>query len=357
MPSAFYIKRKGLGTLTALLIILSVILLLSHLELCMWFLDKLSIRSNIPDLRCQSRHQCLNITLSSTPVDTYKCDNSDTYLLVLVLSAPRNFAARAAIRETWATIKSHRNQNIQTLFVVGNANNVPEKDIEEESQNYHDLVQLPHHESYEALTLKSVLTLKWASMHCANAKYLLKTDDDTYNRLDYFVDFLLDHSLPRHLVAGFCFTVHPKQNPKSKWYLPPSQYPNAYLPMYCSGAGYVLSMSAIQKILTVVSKVRYVRLEDVFITGLCRSYAGIEHTVNMEHSQMSPDASNFHSCAINTHNVKFVAMRNLWSKSQTVANNKSCDSGFGLPVVLFIVILCLFTFYIAKRKLLCCKYI
>lgn len=39
---------------------------------------------------------------------------------------------------------------------------------------------LPFQDSYHNLTLKTVMGLKWMSIFCPHAKFILKTDDDIY---------------------------------------------------------------------------------------------------------------------------------------------------------------------------------
>ncbi len=45
-------------------------------------------------------------------------------------------------------------------------------------------------DTYHNLTLKTVMGLKWASIFCPQAKFVLKTDDDIYVNLPLLLDAL-----------------------------------------------------------------------------------------------------------------------------------------------------------------------
>ena len=329
-----------------LFLLLLVLVSVTNIETFLWLLDKFAIRSNIPDLSC-SNSQCLKL---STDIPTeFSCDQKDIFILVLILSSPNNKQRRDSIRQTWATIVTHREKHIKTLFVLGKHKN--SEFLSEESNKYNDLVLLSHVDTYSELTVKTALSLLWTEKYCPQTKYILKTDDDSYNRLDYLVDYLLDHSIQDPFVGGFCFTVHLNRNPKSKWYVPLSQYPDAYLPQYCSGAGYVLSFGALQRILSVIHTARFISLEDVFITGICREYSGIHHTHSIRWSQVSYNVTNFHSCGVSSHYIKPAQMEILWNQSKQQTHNSYCFSIFDYLNAYYCLIGIIFIVFMKKYKL------
>ncbi|KAL7026528.1 hypothetical protein ACKWTF_005062 [Chironomus riparius] len=188
----------------------------------------------------------------------YKCDlknvdevdNNNYLLLNLVLSAPRNFERRDAMRETWLGLRpwqingtsyqddmiiipkvqtngflehesieqqekvlknfqkwfpSSKNTNskepnlkIKTLFVVGIKGldkNVAKK-IRAESKVYNDLLLLENlQDSYKNLTYKLLLALNKLNVVTPNFNYLLKCDDDTYVKLDYLALDLIQYDI------------------------------------------------------------------------------------------------------------------------------------------------------------------
>lgn len=58
---------------------------------------------------------------------------------------------------------------IQTVFLVGQTdNNETEANIIEESRTHNDLIQESFLDSYNNLTLKTVMMLKWVTTNCAD---------------------------------------------------------------------------------------------------------------------------------------------------------------------------------------------
>ena len=211
-------------------------------------LDKAALRPNVPNRICQN---CFNFTYNYIINNTEACENEGSiYLLMIVTSHHANLDARRAIRKTWGSVTEHLGQKIKLIFVFGvhkdkNFNN----QLQIEHRQHHDIVQGDFEDNYNTLTQKSVMALKWTTTHCKVAKYILKTDDDSFNMPSRYVEFLLGKESPHLFVGGYCFTVRPDRRQHSKWYVPASMYPDYYYPVYCSGHAYVLSHAAAKKIL------------------------------------------------------------------------------------------------------------
>lgn len=63
---------------------------------------------------------------------------------------------------------SHVDFSIRTIFLVGlTENNETQDQIVNESHTYNDLIQESFLDSYNNLTLKSVMMLKWINTNCA----------------------------------------------------------------------------------------------------------------------------------------------------------------------------------------------
>ena len=104
------------------------------------------------------------------------CD-SNVYLLVYVHSSVENYQRRSIIRETWASrvIFPH----LRLVFMLGKSSNqILMQSVAYEFELYRDIVQEDFIDSYKNLTYKGVMALKWASIYCSRAKYILKSDDD-----------------------------------------------------------------------------------------------------------------------------------------------------------------------------------
>lgn len=59
--------------------------------------------------------------------------------------------------------------HVQTVFIVGQTtNNETQNKIIEESQTHHDIIQESFLDTYNNLTLKTVMMLKWVTNNCAD---------------------------------------------------------------------------------------------------------------------------------------------------------------------------------------------
>ena len=60
-------------------------------------------------------------------------------------------------------------------------------DLEEESDQNGDLVITEHMDSYNNLTLKTMAAFDWMLTFCPQTEYLLKTDDDMFIQVRFFM--------------------------------------------------------------------------------------------------------------------------------------------------------------------------
>lgn len=275
------------------------------------------------------------------------CDTRDKiFVLVVVCSAVGNFDARDTIRETWGNVSSfnvpaframhaglkgaylepnRRNFsefvisgsdkiNVKTLFLVGqtrqayNPEFVDENQmkINEEAEIYGDILQEGFLDTYNNLTLKSVMLLKWVTRNCDQlVKYVLKTDDDTFINMPNLLQILLGGTIPvynatigfhdrdsilvkkaknrlpdsRLLLLGHLFCgVKPVADTGSKWYTPYYLFPGDFYPAYLSGTAYLMSLAAAQKLYNTSLTTPYLHLEDVYLTGICASKVELKRT-------------------------------------------------------------------------------
>lgn len=200
-------------------------------------------------------------------------------LIAIIHSSPTNIPHREAIRNTWGSALQN---NIRTVFIVGRPKNEKIwKRIQQEANDFGDLVLLSFVDSYKNLTLKHLMGLKWVLMNCPHVPYLLKADDDTFidtKRLSSLVDVLLGDSSGSK-DSLICHVIPDGTSPKrsGKWKVTQEEYPYGEYPEYCSGLAYFARLSTMKKIHEVASSggVPYLKIDDVFITGLSASLAGV----------------------------------------------------------------------------------
>uniref|UniRef100_A0A0A9X3R4 Hexosyltransferase n=1 Tax=Lygus hesperus TaxID=30085 RepID=A0A0A9X3R4_LYGHE len=233
-----------------------------------------------------------------------------TFFVIIVTSAPANFVVRSAIRETWA---SHNISNVKVGFLVGvTGNSSIQNAIEEESLEFKDIIQDNFVDSYNNLTLKSVVLLKWFVNHCPSPVYLMKADDDSYVNVKQLTPRLLQ-TPQRGLLAGVLICkAKPISDAGNKWYSPKYMYHGAFYPNYLSGTGYVMSRDVVIKLYEASLSTPIHYLEDVYITGICAEKAGVRpqnfHGFNYLNMGLkcTPDV-------ITNHRVTPSDLRALWS--------------------------------------------
>ncbi|KAK9500284.1 hypothetical protein O3M35_001572 [Rhynocoris fuscipes] len=200
------------------------------------------------------------------------CQDTFLRILIVVCSAPENLAQRNAIRETWA---SHNISTVKVAFLLGWPSNTSlQSFIEEESNEYKDIIQENFIDSYNNLTVKSVMMLKWFLHNCPSPRYLMKTDDDMYVNVAN-LSSLLSKSNSSLLIGSLICRARPILDINNKWYVPKYIYHKSFYPNYLSGTGYVMSRDVAAKLYHAALSTSLIHLEDVYITGICAMKAGI----------------------------------------------------------------------------------
>lgn len=176
---------------------------------------------------------------------------------------------RESIRDSWG-------KNSCSFFIVGKKDG---KWPEDEAVEKKDLILIDMNEVYHGsesiLPYKTALWFYLVAQHFPDMKYVLKTDDDSYVNVT---------GLERELETvqpDYWGHVHqgakPIRDPKNKWYVPSSMWPENVYPNYCSGAGYVLSHAALECLVSKIKTQHFIAREDVS-TGISMQSCGIKPT-------------------------------------------------------------------------------
>lgn len=110
------------------------------------------------------------------------------FLVVGVVSAPRNFAWRHAIRKSWFRLCPDEIATIQACllrFVIGS---VAERDLEAKLQHevslHGDIVRVPVADGYDSLIYKVLHFFDFCELYSGlTYKYLMRVNDDTFVNL------------------------------------------------------------------------------------------------------------------------------------------------------------------------------
>ncbi|XP_067003763.2 beta-1,3-galactosyltransferase 1 isoform X2 [Anabrus simplex] len=243
------------------------------------------------------------------------------FLLIVVCSAVTNFEARAAIRETWASVASTSNNNTKTVkvaFLLGDPDNSTlQEQVEEESIRHGDVIQEGFIDSYNNLTLKTVMMLKWVHSYCTSAHFIMKTDDDMFVNINNLIKLLKVKGGPGLLLGTLICGAKPILDANSKWYSPRYMYAGRVYPNYVSGTGYVMAADVAQNLYRVALRTPLFHLEDVYLTGVCARKAGIRPRdypgFTYGHRRMDPCVLNEPS-VITSHRVDMTEMRKVWTR-------------------------------------------
>ena len=114
----------------------------------------------------------------------------DTALLVLVTSAVANWERRQAVRDTWGGAESLTPLRARLVFLLGEGEPIETEALQAEADRHGDILQEGFRDSYLNLTLKTMAGLRWAGERCAQARFVVKTDDDIYWNLPLLMSHL-----------------------------------------------------------------------------------------------------------------------------------------------------------------------
>jgi len=199
------------------------------------------------------------------------CKNQSVFLMIMVCIAPMNFEHRNVIRNTWGSIVD-TDKEVKLLYVLGfSKNETIQNLILRESGEHGDIIQEDFIDSYENLTYKSISLLRWTSTFCNHTQYVLKIDDDIFINIPNLIKMLKHRNITNAIIGSQFVNVRPIHDKNSKWYAPREQYKGKYFPPYTSGTNYVISGDIVTKLYNASFHLSFIRLEDVYITGMCRA--------------------------------------------------------------------------------------
>ncbi|KAI5635094.1 galactosyltransferase domain-containing protein [Phthorimaea operculella] len=223
------------------------------------------------------------------------------------------------------------NPEFKLVFLLGmpsKVNSTIQKKIEEEIEAHNDIIQEGFIDSYNNLTLKSIMMLKWVTKKCnESVRYILKTDDDTYVNMPNLILSLKERAAAfdklsaegrkekeylligdvingakpvldadskwwpiscaeraaafdklsaegrkdkEYLLIGDVINgAKPVLDADSKWFSPRYMYGGRYYPRYLSGMGYAMSVPTAHALYRAALSTHYFHLEDIYITGMC----------------------------------------------------------------------------------------
>ena len=211
-------------------------------------------------------------TYGVSPILEPDCD-SDLDLIVVITTRPGNFIERTAIRYSWGRAeavvnKLFTNQNsfkYKTIFTLGRDNNhIIEEIVSKENSKYRDILRLDYLDTYENLSKKTILSLKWIGESC-KPKFVLKTDDDCYVNLYELSPWLLGLSPDVHYIGKKNEYMPVIRDPTHRNYVPFEVFGEEFYKVYCSGGGYILRGTLLSNVTQKAREIPEIINEDAYL--------------------------------------------------------------------------------------------
>ncbi|XP_076854361.1 beta-1,3-galactosyltransferase 2 [Brachyhypopomus gauderio] len=198
------------------------------------------------------------------------CEGKNPFLVLMIPVTQEDSETRAAVRSTWGQENLIPGVNIVRLFFIGEPREPSaRRDLRKENRTYGDIIQMDFLDTYQNLTVKTMMMMNWLATYCTSARFAMKIDADIFLNVPYLVRHLHRHLHEEDFITGSVIAdARPRRDRQSKWFLPEDVYPHNSFPPYLSGAGYVFSIDLARKIALASRFVRPVPLEDVYV-GLC----------------------------------------------------------------------------------------
>ncbi|PWA50628.1 Concanavalin A-like lectin/glucanase superfamily [Artemisia annua] len=163
-------------------------------------------------------------------------------LFIGVFSTANNFKRRMAVRRTWMQYAAVKSGQVAVRFFVGlHKNRVVNEELWNEAKTYGDIQLMPFVDYYSLISWKTIAICVFGT-EVISAKYLMKTDDDAFVRVDEVLASLNRVNASHGLLYGLINSdSQPHRNPDSKWYISPEEWPEQRYPPWAHGPGYVVS--------------------------------------------------------------------------------------------------------------------
>ena len=191
-------------------------------------------------------------------------------VLFLILVNPEDEHGRINIRQSWVSVtQANRAARFRHLFVIGSTRNAQrQRRIDAEQAHYGDILQKDMPEGYRNITVKMVSGMQWATVHCSNARYIMKVDIDTFVNIAGLMSVISSIGAEVGLF-GKCEYVHgPIRMNGHHRDISHEMHPETACAPYCFGGGYVLTMEAAKGLVWIAPDMPPLGVEDVFV-GMC----------------------------------------------------------------------------------------
>lgn len=255
-----------------------------------------------------------------------KCKDINPFLVILVSSRPKDVKSRQAIRITWGSESFWWGHRVLTLFLLGQEMETEDSSaalsVEDEIILYGDIIRQDFVDTYNNLTLKTIMAFRWVSEFCSNARFIMKTDTDVFINTGNLVKFLLQFNSSESIFTGYPLIDNVAYRGfYQKTYISYDEYPFKFYPPYCSGMGYVLDGKLALRIYELMGHIKPIKFEDVYV-GICLNILKVTISIPEGNQQFFIDKINFDICKyrrlIAVHGITPSEMIRFWKDLSSV---------------------------------------
>ena len=253
---------------------------------------------------------------NTSPINQSGCPSHKLHIVILILSSPGGVIRRNAIRGTWLHNYHSGLLKVTSRFLIGTNRLLKEKigNLTVEQNQFGDLLLFPNlKDSYSNLSRKVLHGLEWA-YKTERFDFLIKTDDDSFIRIDQVAKNLQQMNCNERLYWGFFMgSAYPEPTGKwaeHNWFDCPH-----YLP-YAMGGGYVISSRVVSMIMRFSHRLKLYNNEDVTVGSWLAPFNLVRrHDIRFDVESLSHGCNNHY---IITHKER---VRSLYEKYTNLLKN------------------------------------
>ncbi|CAD5115304.1 unnamed protein product [Dimorphilus gyrociliatus] len=190
-----------------------------------------------------------------------------------------NTVQREAIRKTWASKESSHIKSgaYKIFFLLGNVEaEGTDFWIFKETEKYRDIIQVNITDTMSNLVYKSLASLKLKRDHCGTASFYVKVDDDVLLNLHNLETAISKAKMKNWGIMG-SLNIQDKVKRKYSRAVSKKTYPFTFYPKYETGACYVITKDLIEPLISASKKMKTIKSEDAYITGILGRMLKVKH--------------------------------------------------------------------------------
>ena len=180
-------------------------------------------------------------------------------------------------------------------------NSNTQKEIEHENDKFRDIVQGRFVDTYQNLTHKAVLGLRWLNDFCPRKTRVLKVDDDVF--IDTFKLSDIDKLYESKENIIYCRrqdanTSAIQRDSNTKWMVNENEFKNhTYFPLnYCHGFFILMTTDMASRLYQAARTMPFFWIDDFFVYGLLTDSIGVNRNLYNMHNILSLHTYNSLDC-------------------------------------------------------------